>query len=198
MTRFLRQADAAWTKDQLGIGSSTIGRAGCLLTSLCIAAQQVRDGVDDAPILPDHANNLARNAGAFVGSGLIVEKAAPLFGFSAPRIDRVDGDKARLRACLKDLFGVPGGHMALLHVDRDEGAANGDPEADHWILGLRGEMVDVYDEPMLPRVSWDIVCADPATGEECRINVDTLQGTTTWGVAKKLFQVRSVQPLWRG
>lgn len=161
---------------------------------MCEAANIVHD--DGDPVLPDEANRKFIAARAFFGSGLVVEAAAPIVGLRAARVDRVDSDVARIRAALKDLFGAPGGGLALLHVDHDSEALHGDPEADHWILGLRGELVEEFSAPGTMRVSWDIICADPATGDEVRVSCESLAGVAVWGTKRKDYRVRAVQPIW--
>ena len=195
MTTFFRQSDPSWSHCRLGHGPSTIGRAGCLLTALCQARVWLHDDDKTARIVePVDANLRCLDAGAFVGSGLVVAKAAQALGLVAdPSLRRsiTSGDDA-LRNAIRDAF--ERGDVVLLHVDHDSTLAHGDPEGDHWILALRLELVDHHDTPGVVSITPELVCADPATGREARISLRTLHDIGgTW----KPYRVTDVQPVSR-
>lgn len=192
MTAFFRQGDALWSQHRLGHGPSTIGRAGCLLTALCQARAWLHD--DDRIVSPDDANLRCLDAGAFVGSGLVVAKAAQALGLVAdPALRRsITGGDEALRDAIRGAFDRS--DVALLHVDHDSTLPHGDPEGDHWILALHLVMVDHHDNPGVVAITPEIVCADPATGREARLSMRTLHDIGgTW----KPYRVTDVQPLGR-
>lgn len=142
----LYQSDTHWTGLPLGDGPSTIGKKGCLLVALTMAARET--GVRPS-LLPPHANLFCLEAGAFEGDALIIHKAAAALDLEAPLFERVVapiGSGALIDAVSNALTA---GDLAILHVDHE-----GDDDGDHFILAyaIKGDRVLCYD-PAVGRVS---------------------------------------------
>ena len=147
----LYQADTHWSGLTLGDGPSTIGKSGCLLVCLTLAAREL--GALPS-LLPPHANLLCLQAGAFSGDALVVHLAAAALDLEAPLDDRVKapiGSGALIDAVSDALTS---GALAILHVDHDSNRPAGDVDADHFILAyqIKGDRVLCYD-PAVGRVS---------------------------------------------
>lgn len=157
MTTWLAQADGRWSKLQLGNGPSHIGAAGCVLTSLVMAARELGVAPD---MIPPHANTKCLAAGAFTGDALIVPKAALAVGLIA------DADPSTGTPCHPSLHGAIvkalADGVAMVRVD-----LNGDPQGDHTILAVR-ENDDGSFQCLCPAVGPMVIGAD-------------LRATVDWG-----------------
>lgn len=174
--RVLWQGDPRWGKALLGDGTSTIGKAGCVLTSLVEAARRIGGRPDmSIPML----NELATNAGVFSGSELVVAEAAQLVGLDAgPRIDAAPGDQ-RLRAAIEHALSRPDGG-AIVRVDH-----NGDGKGDHTIFAYGW-----HEGP--PKA---IKCTDSAPAKVITLSWPALTATVQWGKVAKHYRVVRVQAI---
>ncbi len=177
--RFFWQGDARWRHDALGLGNSTMAAAGCLVTSLTLAAHWL--SVKTLEFTPGDANQLLKkHAHCWSGSNLIMPLAARHLGLSCP------ADK-RLRAP----FGDPGlkklleetlkaGDAAIIHVSTD-----GDPKdgGEHFILAY--QLTE----------AGEVLCADPALGASVTLPLQKLEAKVMWREKPKLYQVVSVAPV---
>lgn len=144
----LYQSDRHWASLTLGEGPATIGRGGCLLLCLTMAARIL--GTRPS-ILPVHANLEFLDVNAFHGDALVIHLAAPTLGLDAPLKERVKAPPGSgvLRDATEDaLFS---GSLAILHVDHDGDRPGGDVDGDHFILAHRIE-------------GNRLLCMDPAVG----------------------------------
>lgn len=168
-----KQADPRWSKDVLGFGPATIGRAGCMLVCLCEAARELR-GVE---VLPPFLNRVGINHSAFLHSSALTAKLGFLVGLKVG--DKITANEpSLLRGAIGDA--LRDGGRSILHVDH-----TGDYTGDHFVLALREE----HDASGFRR----LVYADPATGREGQLDALNLEGVTTWGTVVKRYRVRSVR-----
>lgn len=173
MTTFLRQADDRWRGNRLGLGTSTYGGAACLLMSITDAARHLLGSDLD----PRDLNDACVKAGAFVDSGLIVDKAAAIAGLRAgPRVEQPVGIMSRMVQSY-----LASGRLLLLHVDHDSAKPKGDPEADHWVWAFE-------------QVGSLVIYGDPATGEPGGLDAVMLTGASAWR-DKRLYAVRAFRTL---
>lgn len=177
----LYQADSRWSQLRLGDGPSTIGKAGCLLTCLTMAARIL--GTRPA-LIPPHANKAFQDAAVYDGDRLRVHDAAPVLGLLAPLSERVVGQPGdpHLKDALRDAFGQDG--LAILHVDYDGTKPGGDVSGDHFILAA----------------GWNpstVLCNDPAVGR-MSLSWPLLEGLAVWGKTdRRLYCVVGVRPIRR-
>jgi hypothetical protein len=188
----LKQGDPQWKDRWLGNidGFDTIGRKGCTLTSLAIAARVIGTSDD---VTPDELQDECRAKAAFFYQRLLIHVAAPLVGLEAPLRDRRalrDGHTEEdLRRCadhaVEALSDVVHRGVAILGVDHDSRKPGGDPDEDHYLCLVRHQKKG----PLPPRY----LCIDPADGSVVSIDRQTLQGTTRG----KTYRVVSVRPVRR-
>lgn len=185
MTTFFRQADPEWRDLLLCAAGPTLARAGCTLT--CVS-ELVRHMTNHA-ITPKVALACAQLVGALVdktgeppGSRLVIPRLCEQYDLEAPTDDRRDiavhGEQAMREAI--DRAMAQG--CAILWVDHDKDRPGGDEDGDHYVSALRVG-------------NGDLVCADPATGEACRISLGTLEGKAGWG--DRTYRIRGVRPIRR-
>ncbi len=174
VTAHIRQGAKPHRSAILGQGSNTIGGAGCLLCAIREAQCILVPGTSRDP---RELNDLGINAGAFVGSGAIIDKLAACAGLVCG--PRIAGDTAVIRSVI--MQALRAGSLALLHVDHDSKRANGDSAADHWVLAIALD-------------ADGIVYADPATGGPGSLPTETLIGMSTWP-DKRVFAVRALRVL---
>ncbi len=177
--RFFWQGDARWGGHTLGLGSSNMARAGCLVTSLTLAAHWL--GVKDpADFTPGDANELLKkHQNCWSGSNLVMALAAKHLGLSAPADKRIRGkfgDPA-LQKLLVDTLND--GDCAIIHVSTDGDPADG---GEHFILAYQ-------------LTSEAVVCADPALGASVVLPLNKLEAKVMWKQNPKLYQVVSVAPV---
>lgn len=169
------QGASPWGKQKLGNGDSTIGGAGCVLTCLCEAARLFKT----RPLLtPDEANEkLLGVEGAFLGSNLVLAKAAPAFGLECPEAGWVQAQPGH--PSLKDAFdhGLVDGVAAFVRVDMD-----GDGQGDHTILavGRRDNAID---------------CIDPALAQHVLLSWPSLEVGVRWGKRDVMYRVVGFRPV---
>lgn len=178
----LYQADGRWSSIRLGGGPSTIGRGGCLLTCLTMAARILgtRPG-----LIPPHANKAFQDAKAFDGDLLRIHDAAPVLGLLAPLSERVVGHPGdtQIKDCVRDALGVDG--LAIMHVDHDATRIGGDASGDHFILAR------------LIQGGAFLVCLDPAVGR-VSLTWPELEGVAVWGKNdRRVYRVVGVRPIRR-
>lgn len=178
------QSDKRWSSDVLGHGPSTIGRAGCVLVSLTMAADRIGRGL----VTPPGANDLCRRGDAFRhfrdgewrrADLLYVPRAALALGFIAPPDDvteAVPGHPALPTALANAL----GRGLALVRVDH-----TGDERGDHTILATS-----------IDTVKGVVHCLDPAIGP-MTLAWPSLSATVMWRDKEKTYRVTKVQPLRR-
>lgn len=112
MTQLLLQADPQWSRRVIGNGPGSIGQKGCVLLSVINAARELGTRISLTPL---EANASCVVGEAFDGQALNVEKAARLFGLSAPYSGRtVIGAGATLPNALEQALSSG---LALLRVD---------------------------------------------------------------------------------
>lgn len=137
----LRQSDPRWTGHKLGVGSSTFGRAGCLLFCLDNARARIRGLAND----PVELNQLGVDHDCFDGSSAFTERLAGVGGMvCGPRFESPVDVMAKAIVSY-----LASGRLILAHVDHDSTLPKGDAEADHWVLVhlLAGSSTLVYDDP---------------------------------------------------
>lgn len=191
--RYFRQNDTKrWGGETLGLGSSTIGGAGCLLLTV---GNLMGALLGDTPLPPD-LNRRLIEAGAFDAgrsgtpparmaraAGLVVDEAGARF---AP-----GHSVTAMAAAIRKALCAGGG--CILWVDHDADKANGDAEGDHFVAALRLDGVDV-------------IYADPVNGEALRLPLSTLAGASVWRRPKtrgasdpgdvRSYRVRAVWPVY--
>lgn len=180
MTSCLRQSDRRWSSLLLGDGPSTIGKSGCLLCCLVEAARRLAGRPD---LLPPHANEIARQIGAFYGASLVIREAARALGLDAPDDGKVDASGDMAEAIERALAAG----CAIVHVDHDGGRADGDPEGDHFLLAVG------FARP--PGGPLHVECTDSATGVPVWLSWPDLAATVRWGKAVKHYRAVSVRPV---
>lgn len=179
-----RQADPAWRTVEIMLDPKqryTLGRVGCLVTSLAEARR--RQG-DDA-CTPVELLRRGLTARAFSGPNAHLERLAACAGLDAPAKERVFqsvGGAAALRETLARSLAPPD-KLAVLHVTRLRAPGAPPARGVHFVLGvaLTGDV---------------ITYADPATGAEHALSLATLEGPAGWGLARgPIFRVVSVAPV---
>lgn len=182
----LWQGDKRWGKAKLGEGGSTIGKAGCLLTCLAMAARVLHVD-DEATPLTVQENAIKAGGRPFRGPAAIIHEVAVASGMLvAGRVNEAEGQMA-LREAIAGA--IAAGHVALLHVDHDEDRA-GDYDADHWVLATSVIHGDAKDDDV-------VIYADPATADEGTINMRTLAGIAVWAGKPRTYRVRAVRAIKR-
>lgn len=144
---------------QLGTGSSTFGKAGCLLYCL----DNARHRLTGHSLDPVGLNALGVAGDCFDGSNAYTEKLAKVAGLKCgPRVDKSVG----LMSSMINAY-LASGRLILGHVDHDSTKPKGDPEADHFILiHTHAGLTYVYD--------------DSATGQMGGLVVGTLTAPSAW------------------
>lgn len=165
--KILRQSNPLWSK--LALGPSTIGKVGCLAT--VYAQALIALGINAAATPVDVVGK-----GSFIRAAMVQQATARLLGLVADDVTHHDDVHRKMVDVLRSA--IAEGAVVVMHVDHDSAKPDGDPEGDHFVLGLRIEG-DV------------VVFADPATGSEERMSLSTL----TAAVSSKRYQLRSVRPL---
>lgn len=163
----LRQGDPAWSKHKLG--TSTIGRIGCLATVYAQASRHLRIDENVTPV-----DVVER--GVFHGNGLIQPDTGKRLGIVVSDVTHENAVHRNMRGEL--LSALLTGVVVVMWVDHDSEKPEGDPEGDHFVLGI-GVDGDA------------VVFADPATGTLERMPIATLE----CDVGKKRYKLRSVRPL---
>lgn len=145
----LRQGAAPHGAQTLGNGSRTIAQAGCLLTCLTQCARAL--GTWRLGVL--EANAAARDVGAFVGSSLLVERAAKeVLGLTLVR------SEFEVRGLMQHL---DAGGLVIVGIDYRQGQSSGFSEADHFVVA-----VELHEH--------SLVTVDPATGGLVVLELDAL------------------------
>lgn len=126
--RRLRQADPRWGSKLLGQSTSTtIARAGCLLTTLTMA----HNAFYKASLTPDAANERILRAGGFQGPNLLQgsNKPAQALGMvTPPEAKKLKGvDYAALAQTVTEVLSRGG--IPVIHVTHD-----GDLTGDHFLM----------------------------------------------------------------
>lgn len=173
--RYLLQ-NGPWGGRLLGNSSSlTIGSAGCMLTSLTMAANLLT-GTDWDP--PD-AQEIILAGGGFSGGLLKLPTAASTLGLSAPEKERIHPHASvdALRARIDDALAKGG--VAMVNVDK---AYTGTGE--HFILVTKKTMKGYAG-------------ADPATGKDTFLDPSTLSGVAMWGKVPHTYDVVGVAPIYK-
>lgn len=121
---------------QLGTGSRSIAQAGCLLTSLTLAARALTPNTT-LSVTGAHALILA--AHGFLGSALDVPRACQALGF------RLAARAAFERGALAGELSA--GRPVVLGIDYRPGHSSGFSDADHFVLalGLEGGALTYID-----------------------------------------------------
>ena len=159
----ITQGAAPHGQTKLGRGTSTIAQAGCLLSSLTMAARALTHRLDlgilDAQLLIDAHDG-------FAGSGLIVDRAARALGLD--EVERGSFDLDEVRADLAQ------GRPVIVGIDFVPGHSSGFSSADHFVLAV------AIDDDVL-------YIADPAYGHVAPIaTVNTLYHTHTASLVEQI------------
>jgi hypothetical protein len=177
VTELLKQADDRWRKRVLGNGPASIGLKGCVLLSVINAARELGTRISLTPL---EANASCVVGQAFDGQALNVERAARLFGLSAPYTGRTVIGAGELPRALSVALGSG---MALVRVDY---VGRGEPTDDgrHTILarafGVGGQQVE---------------CWDPAAGRVL-LSFPGLSAKVRWGDKdERTYRVVKVHPI---
>jgi hypothetical protein len=164
------QGGGDWGAQLLGDSSTTIAKAGCLLTLFTMASNALRG----TNYTPGQVNAKLRAAGAFdavAKANLWPDRAAAALGLRfGPRLsqdDRVKPTAAAIRALVDETLRKGG--LAVLHVDH-----NGDGRGDHFVL-INGRRAD-----------GSYTAADPAPGAIVPLS-SSLSGPVQWGSATKNY-----------
>jgi len=182
----LRQNDPRWGSKPLGNGALTIGRAGCLLTCMTMAANFLRS----TALTPDVVNEMCATGGAFSGSFLIVEKAAEILSLHAPDSMRLRSKIGDLEIPIKIRAVLATRGIAIVHVDHDSALPRGgDHQGDHFVLTLRRVTV--------PTGPAHFECADPAPKAIVWLDAGTCTGTAQWGAVRKTYRAVGVIPIFK-
>lgn len=178
----MRQGDPEWAKVTLP-GGATIGRVGCTLTALCILRAHLLHG----RMTPREALSLGVQLDAFIdrngagpGNLLNVGRLAPAMGLLVS--DHIRARERGMEAVERELSAAMTNGCALLWVDHDSALATGDDDGDHYIAGLSVDGAD-------------IVCADPATGLECRLSTESLEAVSPY--TERPYRLRGVRRVGR-
>lgn len=152
----LRQRDFP---QQLGTGTSTIAKAGCLLLCIDNAAHRLIGSPRDPVAL--NARGVAHDC--FDGSSAFTERLAAQAGLvCGPRVEQSIDVMSKLIASY-----LASGRLVLAHVDHDSTLPKGDPEADHWVLiHAHAGLTYIYD--------------DSAPGEMGGLVTTTLSAPSAW------------------
>ncbi len=177
--RFFWQGNPEYGQDQLGDGDSTMSKGGCLASAMRAAAIYL--GTRKPTEGPGQANKDYRKGKAFIGSDLVMHKAAEIDGLSCPQNTRLkmkegatfEQLQALLEATLKD------GDVAIVHVSTDWNLGNG---GEHFILAYKAE-------------GDNILTADSALATSVTLPRKTLEKKVSWNAKTKLYQVVSVAPV---
>ena len=184
----LAQADHRWSKlavghaDLVAHPKHTYGWVGCLSTAACMAVNALTGSKLTPPEFQAHA--LAKDAQAWSGVLINLERALRVFGLSAPdgmRVRSHIGDPALValaNACFTH------GKACLLHVDHNSSLPRGDPFGDHFLFAYA-------------LVDGKYLCADPAPGSVVEVDAQALEGESKWGEELKHYRVVSVAPVWK-
>lgn len=135
----IRQSDPPHGARVLGRGPRTIAQAGCLLSCLVMAHRALHGGM--LGVLEAHARIDIK--GAFVGSGLVLDKAAAALSMRVVERAEFHADQAADAISL--------GQPVIVGVDYKQGASSGFSDADHFVLGVGSTALSIS-------------IADPATG----------------------------------
>lgn len=176
--RHFYQGSSAWGSDLVGNGSSSMAKAGCLVTSMTAIAFFL-DTVG-ATMNPGVANALMKDIpGSFIGSNMKMHVAAKALNLQAPTAERTYGpwgDPAHRNALVK---AIENGECAIVHVSTD-----GDPKdgGEHFIAAYA-----IADGQVL--------CSDPALGRSVTIPLSTMATVVMWRDKPKQYQIVSVAPV---
>jgi len=193
---YYRQADARWHFVVVGNGGGgphdTIGYIGCMITSLGMSAGALNG--TDHDWSPDTVNDLLKTASAFSGVLVILPAAAAALDMYAPDDEDENGFRRihggltgfssieQKKQAMREMIDkvLDAGGLLLLNVDHTfEGAGA------HFIL-LHSKQGGVY------------LCADPATGDDTKIDVQTLGNPRVmWGNEPVVYDAVGVAPLFK-
>lgn len=158
-------------KEALGNGDRTISQAGCMLTCLTMAVNELQGtkfGVSQM-------NKMLKSANCFAGSGLLFEKALARLGLR--QVARKTASPGDVRMELE------ANRAVLLGVDYKSGQSSGFSTADHFVLACRFDK-DGFD------------AADPGTGHFVRLDNDLCRRYTNH--LKQAILWRSVEMITVG
>lgn len=170
------QGDKRWGKEILGDGNSSFANAGCLLFCILEAAHHYGTIGDD--FSPQDLNEALYEAGAFIGSNIIIPKAVVAVDLHASERTTARPDTEENTEILRDAIriGLAAG-LCILHV-----ATDATLHGRHFILAT-GMIND------------KILCYCPALAHMIEIPLDTLRVKLMWGQKPKHYAVVSVAPI---
>lgn len=134
-------------KDKLGVGDRTIAQAGCMLTCLTMACNELQGSKFSVVQM----NMMLVRANCFAHSGLLFEKALARLGLRQVSRKTASPNDVRME--------LEANRAVLLGIDYRPGQSSGFSIADHFILACK------YNDD-------GFECVDPATGHWIRLDKD--------------------------
>ncbi len=163
--RGLIQNDKDWGPNQLGFGKSTIGRGGCLITALTMAANAILGRA----LSPVDVNQIGRNVGAFAPNSSDVDPAALARALGMKITERIRNTPSDVAGMIRVVDeALKAGGLAVVHVDHE-----GDQDGDHFVL-VNG------------RTSSGYTAVDPVSGKTIPLT-SGLRGPSKWGGTTKNY-----------
>lgn len=137
----------------LGNSTTTIGRAGCMLTCFTMAA----NALTPTSRTVVEMNEALKKAGAFSGGSIVRDLAAHHLGMAMRFVGTVDLKSSEVFAALAR------GELVMLGVDYKPGHSSGRSNADHFILA-HGTAETADKKPV-------VIAADPGTGHDVHLRL---------------------------
>ncbi len=163
--RGLVQNSSAWGGNQLGFGSSTIGRGGCLITALTMAVNAILG----RSLSPADVNQIGRNVGAFAPNSSDVDPAQLARALGLKIGERIRGMPDDLGNMIRVVDeALLAGGLAVVHVDHE-----GDRDGDHFIV-INAKTASGY------------TAVDPVNAKTIPLTAG-LRGPSKWGGTTKNY-----------
>jgi hypothetical protein len=194
----LYQADPQWASNQLGLGTSTFARGGCLLMSLTKAVHILRGEM----LSPVEVHESVVRASAFHRSNMLMAVGAASVGLRTKATEWTYPESPMSMHVNLLILTLAAKGVAVVHVDHDRDRRNGDQEPDHFVLAtgvLRDDRVACLDSvagiitlplgTLTDHVEW--YRYDERDGKR-----DDGQPATPTSI--RTYRVRGVRPLFAG
>jgi hypothetical protein len=121
----INQLDARYQGQRLGLGGDSMQKAGCLLSTLAMAANRMSGSSYDLV----SANQQVQSAGGYKGSSMLLDRAAASLGVTV---------RSRALATRNSMGSVEAaverGELGFAGVDYKDGKSSAISEADHFLL----------------------------------------------------------------
>ena len=167
------QNDDKWGPELIGYSTNTIGRVGCLLTTLTIAT----NALNKHSYTPKDANIIVREANGFKDDSLLTAMAAESLGLKTMAV--VKGTLASMKDAVD--LSLQNGGFAILHVEFDPRNGN---QGDHFVL-IHSRIDGYYN------------ASDPAYGATIKISSDLDGDVASTKSHVKLYKPNSVTPIFK-